>query len=498
VAAAAMRFSCSFFLSDSMEGKLHPQSEGYGFTDFERFLAAFADEAQDPELYNLTDAIFHLLLPREYIGEKRFQGGLTLWTVWALHKLMTPSGALAGQPRRALAPQQPTGYGFRLLPTPAHQDSLSPILRQVPCAQRAFYGFDWEGAEVGETANAPSQPGNIALLPFHESIGALGGAIRTARKITRILKYLPGSLRKSIPEDFTPRMAELLFRQKLELAVLEKMPCPHRAVFLTYELMPVAKAWVRWARDAGIRVIHVMHGQRLPTYQITVATDLLLFSKVDEAWFRERVDPRVKLWTIGHPRLEMIRREVGLPEVPATPRLPRIAFFSQPSEGDYSRELRREDWRILGGLAGRAEVRFRLHPRENRESAIHDLKMIGADFIEISDSGLKEDLAWCDAVASSWSTVSMEAAACGRGVFWTCSTPEKYDASQELRDAGIGALILNSDGWDEHLRAWAPEGWSAPVMLPEQKLRDLGMIGDMDRPWLERLGIEHGELDKGE
>jgi hypothetical protein len=288
-------------------------------------------------------------------------------------------------------------------------------------------------------------------------------------------------------------MAELLFRYQLELSVLEKNPCPHEFVFLTYELMPEAKAWVAWARATGKKVIHVMHGQSLPTYQITMATEIVLFSKVDEPWFCERVAPDVKLWTIGHPRLEMIRREVGPPTESCSDRLPRIAFFSQPSEGDYSRELRLNDWRILCGLKGRADIRFRLHPREDRETALADLKEIGADFIGLSDAGLKEDLAWCDAVASSWSTVSMEAAACGRGIFWTCSTPEKYEASQELRDAGIGALIQNPDDWEAHLRAWGLEGWTAPVLLPEQKLRELGMIGDMERPWLERLELVNKE-----
>jgi hypothetical protein len=288
-------------------------------------------------------------------------------------------------------------------------------------------------------------------------------------------------------------MAELVLRQRLELAVLKRIPCPHQAVFLTYELLPEAKAWVQWAREAGRRVVHVMHGQWLPTYQVTLATDLLLFSKVDEPWFRERVDPQVKIWTIGHPRLEMIRREVGLPEAPSSPRLPRIAFFSQPSEGDYSRELRCRDWAILAGLRGRAEVRFRPHPRESLEVAMMDLKSIGADFIELSEAGLKEDLAWSDAVASSWSTVSLEAAVCGRGVFWTCTTPEKYKASQELQRAGIGVLLQCRDDWDDHLDAWLAGGWKAPVIIPEVSLQHFGIIGEAATPWISRLELQSSD-----
>jgi hypothetical protein len=290
-------------------------------------------------------------------------------------------------------------------------------------------------------------------------------------------------------------LAEVLLRYKVELTKLRRTACPHEAVFLTYELMPEAKAWVEWARGAGARVIHVMHGQRLPTYQVTMATDLLLFSKVDEPWFRERVGPDVRLWTIGHPRLEMLRRQVG-PPTPWNPnRLPRIAFFSQPSECDYSRELRRNDWKILLGLKGRADIRFRLHPREDLETTVRDLKELELDFIEISDAGLNEDLAWCDAIASSWSTVSMEAAACSRGVFWTCSTPEKYQASQNLRDAGIGTLLTSAEDWKDHLLSWKTAGWSTPILLPESHLHELGLIGVMDRPWLERLELENENIE---
>lgn len=473
-----------------MKERLHPQASSYGFKDFEKFFARFQSITKNPELHYLSDAIFQLLLPREPGVEKRFKGGLIVWTLWVLQKLI---GTQNAQDKKASSIPDSTSsltYGFRLLQTPAHHDSLAPILEQISREQRTLYGFGWEGADDGEQTKASGLLQNLSRLRRRESLAALWHAIRTSRTIRHILSLMSGDSQKNIPADFTSRMAELVFRQQLELAVLRPTPCPHRALFLTYELIPESKAWVQWAREAGCRVIHVMHGQWLPAYQITMTTELLLFSKVDEPWFRKRVAPNVKLWTIGHPRLETIRREVGPPAKFRRDSLPKIAFFSQPSESDYSRELRLNDWRILCGLKGRADVRFRLHPREDRETAIRDLKEIGADFIELSDAGLKEDLTWCDAVASSWSTVSMEAAACDRGVFWTCSTPEKYEASRELQNAGIGAVIQHPNDWNAHLEAWASAGWQEPVTIPEHRLHELGMIGDMDSPWLERLGIE--------
>ena len=84
----------------------------------------------------------------------------------------------------------------------------------------------------------------------------------------------------------------------------------------------------------------------------------------------------------------------------------------------------------------------------------------------------------------------MEAAACGRGVFWTCTTPEAYEPSVELRNHGIGTLIQGAGDWENHLDAWSTGDWAEPVIVPENKLRELGMIGDMTRSWIERLELD--------
>jgi hypothetical protein len=288
---------------------------------------------------------------------------------------------------------------------------------------------------------------------------------------------------------FDEKLALYYFcKERLKQYNVDRQP-----LILTYELLPEIKALVMHFRHGDSRVIHIMHGQRLPTYQITMATDLVLLSKIDEPWFRARVDPSVKLWAIGHPRLEDVRRQVGLPRDKTTD-LPRITFFSQPAEGDYSRSQRIADWQICSSLLGKAEVRFRAHPREDRAILATDMKAAGIDFMQISEAGLIEDLKWCDAVASSWSTVSMEAAACGRGIFWTCSTPGKYEASQQLRDHGIGVLIQNSPDWAPYFRQWSEGGWKSPVTVSDEQLRELGMIGDTSKSWMERLEIEVATL----
>lgn len=452
---------------------------------FEAFLRRLRAESNDQDLLYWADLIFLMHWNPSPLVEKRFMGGPLIWFVWALRTLLCSKRRPCVQTKNL--GREAGRDGFRLLSTPAHLDTLRAVLVERGSSNCQVYGNQPVGGE-GEVSPI-GLASSIGLLNRYERLSALLQAIRIWRKVRRLLcKVAIGSYRPR--RDFSARMIEQIFSCRIEMARFEKAEPPLRALFLTYELGPESKAITKWARRNGSRVIHIMHGQRLPTYQVTKATDLVLFSKLDEAWFRERVDPNVRIWCVGHPRLEMLREKVG--SVPASDgcRMPRISFFSQPSEGDYDRDLRRRDWRILCGLKGRAEVRFRLHPREPKQDALDDLKALGLGFVKLSEEGLAEDLIWCDAVASSWSTASMEAAACGRGVFWTCSSPENYEASQELRDAGLGVLINHAAEWDSHLDAWRDAGWSSPVVLSEARLRELGMIGDMDRSWHERLGLE--------
>lgn len=339
------------------------------------------------------------------------------------------------------------------LDTPAHADTM-----------KAFLGRDSPEREK-TPASSIGFAGKCSLFVV------LGSLPQVIDIFVRLLRSAPRPLRNRV-EFFEFLLQVICYMRLPSLQAAIAGPC-----VLTYEAIAINKAVALLTRRAGYRVIHVIHGLKHPNFQVSVATDLVLLSKIDEAWFRERVSPDARLWTIGHPRLESIRREVGPPDAWQRKRLPRIAFFSQPSEGDYDPELRMQDWRTLAGLKDRAEVRFRLHPRENRDTAALAIQRCGLEFVELSNHGLKEDLAWCDAVASSWSTVSMEAAACGRGVFWTCSTPERYEVAQELRDHGVGVLIGSPGEWRPYLDEWACGPWNAPVVVTDERLRELGFIG---------------------
>jgi hypothetical protein len=372
------------------------------------------------------------------------------------------------------------------IPTPAHECSWMPLWQELSNGGKSGC-VAMIHPESATLHLASGSHYNHRVLRVSDVLLLLCRAAALFFCTVRILIHDGSLLRHLIAR------APLLFEYCIRFAASERIyekAFPQLHTFITtYELDYATKALACTLRTRSLRVIHIMHGQRLPTYQVTMATDLVLFSKIDEPWFRARIDPSIRIWTIGHPRLEDVRCKVG-PVRGNHNRLPRITFFSQPSEGDYSRDLRLADWRICASLEGKADVRFRAHPREDKSRLKADMAAAGIDFMQISDAGLIEDLIWCDAVASSWSTVSMEAAACGRGIFWTCSTPERYEAPQELRDHGIGTLVQYAQDWEKHLAEWQSGEWGEPIRVSEARLRELGMIGDMEKSWFERLGIE--------
>ena len=444
---------------------------------FEAFLLFWDGHVKkDCPLSVCADAVWHEILWHNRSTQLKQCIGLYSWLTWWVSTAWTSFWQHSRLDKERDFSN--SGPVFALLDTPAHAHTLDAVLNESCVTSSNIIGV---GCKIVTNVdfNIPNHSPNIC-----NAIGTLSLTLRGVCLTSEFLKqsgiqtnyYLKG------------RLADRIFKCLNAVSWCQSLAPATGPLFLTYELLPWQKGLVWLWRKSGMRVVHMMHGQRLDLYQFTHATDLVLFSKIDEPWFRARVDPSVRIWTIGHPRLEDVRRKVGPPRETNTG-LPRITFFSQPTEGDYSRSQRIADWQICASLQGKAEVRFRAHPREDRALLATDMKAAGIDFMQVSDAGLIEDLKWCDAVASSWSTVSMEAAACGRGIFWTCSTPEKYEASQELRDHGIGVLIQNAPDWTPYLRQWPEGGWKSPVTVSDEQLRELGMVGDTSKSWMERLEI---------
>ncbi|MGE9270340.1 MAG: hypothetical protein ACQKBU_06005, partial [Verrucomicrobiales bacterium] len=262
----------------------------YRHTEFDEFLSAFVGEPENSELYYRADGFFNELIDQSNRPEKRFRYGVGGWLLWLAQRYVRFRLFAKGKDRRReCSADQP--YAFRLLMTPAHQSSLRPILdRELAEEDCTLYGCGIEGG--GESRGGDVEQGLFQSLPV-TTVKEFWSAL------ARTLKYL-GSLRDGVArlaaagyaaphEQFMPRAAELIFREELEFSLLAREICRHRVLFVTYELIPETKALVRWVRGAGGRVVHVMHGQRLPMNQITRATDRVVFSILVLPWFEERM-----------------------------------------------------------------------------------------------------------------------------------------------------------------------------------------------------------------
>lgn len=456
----------------------HPKLE------FEDFILSIKDFTKEHDLYFADGIYIGIVSPPTSTSRLRF--GILSWIFWWLKEFICTH--FNGSLNRNSKSNINCDYLFYSLPTPAHENTLSSI------------ATNFSGTELNLTAANINDPevwiGNDfkqAHYSFNERFTAstLIRALLLTFRWNRMIRKDGGLFDQY---RIFSSMVDAAHRYYSQSGRFDHGP--RLGLIVSYELDPVVKDLVRATLTHGGRVVHVMHGQRLPHFQITKATDLILFSKIDEPWFRSRIPADVRIWTIGHPRLEATRQAVGPWTREPDNRQPRIAYFSQPVEGNYTREERKHDWRILSGLADLAEVRIRLHPRENKEQALKDLSELRANFVQLSEEGLINDLTWCDAVASSWSTVSMEAASCDRGVFWTCSEPEKYPQSAELREQGIGVLVQSPNDWKQWLDSWPVSGFEAPIRVTESQLHALGMIGDMEKSWMERLGLDSAETQE--
>ncbi|MEM1158905.1 MAG: hypothetical protein AAF649_00340 [Verrucomicrobiota bacterium] len=443
------------------------------FDNFRFFWRSFIPH--NPPLQICVDAVWHEIVWRVHTKHLKQQFGLVSWLVWWFFVVIR--SLFKSTPFQPIIHTENPVFAF--LATPAHRSTLDPVVREfsdISFSKVTSHGQFVDGADVFSVPeHAPDVDTAISLLKS------------TLQGVAIAEKYLM-SYGCDMGIRLKGRLAARIYECLNVINWSEKLNKPTAPLLLTYELLPWQKGLVWHWRRSGQRVFHFMHGQRLDLYQQTMATDLVLFSKIDESWFRKRVDPSTRIWTVGHPRLEKIRKEVR-PRREKIQSLPRVAFFFQPVEGDYSRELRLDDLRLMTELEGRAEVRLRAHPRENTDQIKADISEAGIEFAEVSEAGLEEDLGWCDAVASSWSTVSMEAAVCGRGIFWTCSTPERYPASAELRKHGLGVLITSGSDWVPYIEEFHNGGWNSPVVVADDKLRSLGMIGNMDKSWSERLNL---------
>jgi hypothetical protein len=241
-----------------------------------------------------------------------------------------------------------------------------------------------------------------------------------------------------------------------------------------------------------MRAVHFLHGFRHATHQVSRATDLCVYSEMDRKWFQSRVEKDCTVRAIGNPRMEAIRNTVGRlrrrqPNEPF-----RLLYFSQGQESPYTMEMVKADMAILAAAPearSKYVLRIRPHPREPFDILLKVTQELGLVVDEFSKGTLAEDLSWCDAAATPWSTALLEAAVAGRPCYWLDVGGHGFCGTGELQNAGLGLLVRNSEQWKLAVQEMFLGRVQPPAAVSERKLQALGICLPQTISWLQRLEI---------
>jgi hypothetical protein len=241
-----------------------------------------------------------------------------------------------------------------------------------------------------------------------------------------------------------------------------------------------------------MRTVHFCHGFRHATHQVTRATDLCVYSELDRQWFQSRVEKDCTVRAIGNPRMETIRNTVGPPRDRKSGEPFRLLLFSSGEESPYTAEMVKADMAILAAESATCSkyiLRIRPHPREPFDVLLKVTQELGLKVDEFSQGTLAEDVSWCDAAATSWSTALLEAAVAGRPCYWTDAGGCGFGGTGELQRAGLGLLVQTKEEWAQAVEELFLFQTQPPAVVPEATLNELRICLDDSVSWLQRLQL---------
>jgi hypothetical protein len=466
-----------------------------GFEEFQDLLRPFKES--NPLLWRNRDSLYAALyyrVPGSNPG-RRHGGGLWLWIAWVVCKALIPA--------RNPVPTAATNARFHFLfcgTHSAHFDTLVPVVREAAALSKGAPACVWSAELKPGQESFLAGIGNVKVvrLPAMPSSVAASTKIRAAFHALCETFALGRMLEETDHRKQFLRSrsiaAETVFHHLFALDFWEKI-LPHSAsgaVFTTTETPAICKGFFAAAWNRDWRAVHFCHGFRHAMHQVTRATDLCVYSELDRKWFRSRVEKDCTVRAIGNPRMETIRNTVGPPRNRKPGETFRLLLFSSGEESPYTAEMVKADLAILvAGFATRSKyiLRIRPHPREPLDVLLKVVKEIGLVVDEFSKGTLTEDVSWCDAAATSWSTALLEAAVAGRPCYWTDAGGFGFGGTGELQRAGLGLLVRNSEQWQQAAEEIFSGHVQPPAAVSEKKLQELGICFPRSVSWLQRLEI---------
>ena len=322
----------------------------------------------------------------------------------------------------------------------------------------------------------------------------LRAAVRALREVSALEQILQNTAHSGAVSRRRSFVAESVFLYLLSADFWEKtLPrLGSGAVFTTTESLHLCKGLFDAARRRNLRAVHFCHGFRHAMHQVTRSTDLCVFSKPDSEWFLTRVEKDCMVRAIGNPRLETIREMADPPRHRESSERFRLLFFSQDAETPYTAEMMRADMAILAAAPetrAKYVLRLRSHPRQLPDELLNMARELGLKVDEFSRGTLAEDISWCDAAATPWSTALLEAAVAGRPCYWTDAGGHGFGGTGELQGAGLGLLVKTEEEWAQAVEKLFLFQMEPPAVVPASTLNELRICLEGPVSWFQRLQL---------
>jgi hypothetical protein len=466
-----------------------------GFEEFQDLLRPFQES--HPLLWRMRDSLYATLYYRVPGSgrERRHRAGLWSWGLWAIGK------ALLAAKESVSAVESNSRFHFLFCGThSAHFDTLVPVVRETAALSKEMPVCVWNVELKPEQVSFLDGLGNVRVIRLPElySCVAVSNKFRAARRARRevfaLERLLKGTGHKEELRRRRSFVAESVFLYLLSADFWETTlsPAHSGAVFTTTEAPYLCKGLFDAARKQRMRTVHFCHGFRHATHQVTRATDLCVYSELDRQWFQSRVEKDCTVRAIGNPRMETIRNTVGPPRDRKSGEPFRLLLFSSGEESPYTAEMVKADMAILAAESATCSkyiLRIRPHPREPFDVLLKVTQELGLKVDEFSQGTLAEDVSWCDAAATSWSTALLEAAVAGRPCYWTDAGGCGFGGTGELQRAGLGLLVQTKEEWAQAVEELFLFQTQPPAVVPEATLNELRICLDDSVSWLQRLQL---------
>jgi len=415
----------------------------YSNKNFDRFQDEISESlGREHFLYKLRDALFMNLA----YGHNAWKSDLLLYLPFGAY-LILGLDYLKGLRRRGETPElEAAEKHFLLLCCSERSNHMDRIFHFRDHLKQQGIPYQlWKVSLPDQSRIYDEVSANTVNISGQWTRWGLRPHFASARRDVSVLRGLFGKKFKA--RDYR-RTFQYLVKYRAWTLFWEEQLFEHSpGVFCTFEKGDAIKPMFRVAEDKGLaRRVHWVHGLRHHSLQATSASELWVLTDGDVEFFSGKVGRHCNVIQHNNPFADVLRERLGgwTRANSAARGTVRFLFLGPGGESSYTDSMRAADLAILRtaqeAMGSRVEWRFRPHPAV-RKRFLRELKEAGLSVTDFSENELFDDIAWSDAVGSSWSSLLLDIYATGRPVFWVQASMRSLGGADELIKAGVGTWV---------------------------------------------------------